>query len=113
MNISRETRVKDRIKLLSLAKANANVATVGVSRQQQQQVNHEVTDLLDVANIQDDLLQRLKADDRIDPERKAEIELALTRVTSASSEALLSGLLSGLLRLLDLYSVGLSAPVAL
>ncbi|EFY99909.1 nuclear pore complex subunit Nup170 [Metarhizium robertsii] len=78
--------IKDRIKLLSLAKANANVATVGVSRQQQQQVNHEVTDLLDVANIQDDLLQRLKADDRIDPERKAEIELALDGKIQGLSE---------------------------
>ncbi|KAG8427340.1 hypothetical protein J3459_006808 [Metarhizium acridum] len=59
---------------------------VGVSRQQQQQVNHEVTDLLDVANIQDDLLQRLKADDRIDPERKAEIELALDGKIQGLSE---------------------------
>ncbi|KAK5991337.1 Nuclear pore protein [Cladobotryum mycophilum] len=69
--------IKDRIRLLSLAKANANVATVGVSRQQQQRLNHEVTDLLEIANIQDDLLGRLLADDRIDPERKVEIEQAL------------------------------------
>ncbi|POR37452.1 Putative nucleoporin [Tolypocladium paradoxum] len=69
--------IKDRIRLLSLAKANANVATVGVSRQQQQMLNHVVTDLLEVANIQDDLLGRLKVDERINPERKMEIEQAL------------------------------------
>lgn len=69
--------IKERIRLLSLAKANANVATAGVSRQQQQMLNHEVTDLLEVAHIQDDLLERLKADDRLDEERKLEIEDAL------------------------------------
>ncbi|GAB0133086.1 hypothetical protein EsDP_00001502 [Epichloe bromicola] len=78
--------IKDRIRLLSLAKANANVATVGVSRQQQQQLNHEVTDLLDVANIQDDLLERLKIDDRIDAERTAEIEQALDGKIQGLSE---------------------------
>lgn len=70
-------RIKDRIKLLSLAKANANVATVGISRQQQQMLNHAVTDLLDIANIQDDLLGRLLMDDRIEDDRKVEIEAAL------------------------------------
>lgn len=69
--------IKDRIRMLSLAKANANVTTIGVSRQQQQMLNHEVTDLLEIANIQDDLLERLKLDDRIDRERKQEIEQAL------------------------------------
>ncbi|PTB41657.1 uncharacterized protein TrAFT101_009736 [Trichoderma asperellum] len=77
--------IKDRLRLLSLAKANANVATVGISRQQQQRLNHEVTDLLEVANIQDDLLGRLLADDRIDAERKVEIEKALDgRIISLS-----------------------------
>ncbi|KAL7961296.1 Non-repetitive/WGA-negative nucleoporin C-terminal domain-containing protein [Trichoderma compactum] len=77
--------IKDRLRLLSLAKANANVATVGVSRQQQQRLNHEVTDLLEVANIQDDLLGRLMADDRIDADRKVEIEKALNgRIISLS-----------------------------
>ncbi|KAG6036656.1 hypothetical protein E4U41_005580, partial [Claviceps citrina] len=69
--------IKDRIRLLSLAKANANVATVGVGRQEQQQLSHEVSDCLDLANIQDDLLERLLADDRLDAERKAEIEQTL------------------------------------
>ncbi|KAL0933436.1 nucleoporin nup157 170 [Colletotrichum truncatum] len=69
--------IKDRIVLLSKAKGNANVATAGVGRQQQQVLAHEVGELLDIANIQDDLLERLKADSRIAPERKAEIEQAL------------------------------------
>ncbi|KAM0247373.1 hypothetical protein ACHAQJ_009859 [Trichoderma viride] len=77
--------IKDRLRLLSLAKANANVSTVGISRQQQQRLNHEVTDLLEVANIQDDLLGRLLADDRIDADRKLEIEKALNgRIISLS-----------------------------
>lgn len=69
--------IKDRIRLLSLAKANCNVATVGVSRQQQQLLNHEVTELLEIANIQDDLLERLKVDPRFDEERAAELASAL------------------------------------
>lgn len=72
-----EIAIKDRIRLLSLAKANASVTTVGVSRQQQQILSHEVSDLLDIANIQDDLLGRLRADERIDDERKQEIINAL------------------------------------
>ncbi|KJZ77834.1 hypothetical protein HIM_03011 [Hirsutella minnesotensis 3608] len=62
--------IKDRIKLLSLAKANASVVTVGVSRQQQQMLNHAVSEQLEVANIQDDLLGRLRVDERINPDRK-------------------------------------------
>ncbi|KAM4058949.1 hypothetical protein HRG_008174 [Hirsutella rhossiliensis] len=69
--------IKDRIRLLSLAKANASVATVGVSRQQQQMLNHVVSESLEVANIQDDLLGRLRMDERIDPEKRIEIEQSL------------------------------------
>ncbi|KAI8715312.1 hypothetical protein NCS52_01038600 [Fusarium sp. LHS14.1] len=78
--------IKDRIRLLSLAKANANVATTGVSRQQQQLLNHSVTELLEIAHIQDDLLERLKADERIDDERKLEIEDALKGKIQGLSE---------------------------
>ncbi|KAK0726378.1 Non-repetitive/WGA-negative nucleoporin C-terminal-domain-containing protein [Apiosordaria backusii] len=66
--------IKDRIKLLGLAKANASVNTAGVSRQQQQMLNHEVTELLEIAHIQDDLLQRLLVDRRIDNARKMEVD---------------------------------------
>ncbi|KAI0520709.1 Non-repetitive/WGA-negative nucleoporin C-terminal-domain-containing protein [Xylaria bambusicola] len=69
--------IKDRLQLLSKAKTNASVMTAGVSRQEQQLLNHDVTELLDVANIQDDLLERLKSDTRIPPERQPEIQKAL------------------------------------
>ncbi|KAI0892741.1 nucleoporin-domain-containing protein [Annulohypoxylon nitens] len=69
--------IKDRLTLLSKAKTNASVMTTGVSRQEQQLLNHEVTELLEVAHIQDDLLERLKVDARIPPERQPEIRQAL------------------------------------
>ncbi|KAK7756679.1 hypothetical protein SLS62_001120 [Diatrype stigma] len=69
--------IKDRLTLLSKAKTNASVSTTGVSRQEQQLLNHQVTELLEVAHIQDDLLERLLADTRIPLERQAEIRLDL------------------------------------
>ncbi|KAJ3580112.1 hypothetical protein NPX13_g440 [Xylaria arbuscula] len=69
--------IKDRLRLLSRAKTNASVMTAGISRQEQQLLNHDVTELLDVANIQDDLLERLRSDTRIPSERQPEIEKAL------------------------------------
>ncbi|KAI0435468.1 Non-repetitive/WGA-negative nucleoporin C-terminal-domain-containing protein [Xylaria sp. FL1042] len=69
--------IKDRLNLLSRAKTNASVVTPGISRQDQQLLNHDVTELLDVANIQDDLLERLKSDTRIASERQPEIQKAL------------------------------------
>ncbi|SPN98488.1 related to NUP170 - nuclear pore protein [Cephalotrichum gorgonifer] len=69
--------IKDRIGLLSLAKTNANVSSPGVARQQQQGLNHSISGLLEVANIQDDVLERLRVDERIDPERLVEIEEVL------------------------------------
>ncbi len=69
--------LKDRITLLSRAKGNASVNTIGVSRQQQQLLNHEVTELLEIAHIQDDLLERLKADPRISQDKLPDIEQAL------------------------------------
>ncbi|KAI9839285.1 MAG: hypothetical protein M1819_003280 [Sarea resinae] len=62
-----------RIEYLSRAKANASTYSPGVARQSRQVMLHEVSDLLDVANIQDDLLHRLKADSRISPERKPQV----------------------------------------
>ncbi|CAK7266423.1 hypothetical protein SEPCBS57363_002080 [Sporothrix epigloea] len=69
--------IKERITLLSRAKANASVASPGVSGQRQQQLNHEVTEMLDIAHIQDDLQERLLADGRIPEERKVEIRADL------------------------------------
>lgn len=84
--------LKGRIKLLGHAKANASVPTVGVSRQYQQVLNHEVTTLLEIAHIQDDLLGRLLADPRIPHERKDDIRddlngpiISLTDVSVQSS----------------------------
>ncbi|KAI1652950.1 nucleoporin-domain-containing protein [Daldinia decipiens] len=69
--------IKDRLTLLSKAKTNASVMTAGVSRQEQQLLNHEVTELLEVAHIQDDLLERLRVDSRILAERLPDIEKTL------------------------------------
>ncbi|KAI1373996.1 nucleoporin-domain-containing protein [Hypoxylon crocopeplum] len=78
--------IKDRLILLSRAKTNASVMTPGVSRQEQQLLNHAVTGLLEVAHIQDDLLERLRADSRIPPERQPEIEKTLNDQIQPLSE---------------------------
>jgi len=78
--------IKDRISLLSRAKGNASVDTIGVSRQDQQILNHEVTELLEIAHIQDDLLERLRADDRIPDERLPDITQALDGPIQGLSE---------------------------
>jgi len=72
-----EVGIQDRITLLSRAKGNANVGTAGVGRQVQQKLNHEVTELLEIAHLQDDILERLLADARIPDERKVDIKGAL------------------------------------
>ncbi|PHH69897.1 hypothetical protein CDD82_7460 [Ophiocordyceps australis] len=69
--------IKDRIKLLGQAKANASVATIGVSRQEQQYLTHQVGEKLDIGNVQDDLLGRLLVDDRLDVDKKDEVARAL------------------------------------
>lgn len=62
-----------RIEYLSLAKANANTYAPGSARPARQVLLREISDLLDVANIQDDILQRLKMDDRLTPERQVDV----------------------------------------
>lgn len=62
-----------RIEYLGRARANCSILTRDVSRQERQRLLLEISNLIDVANIQDDLLQRLKDDERIAPERKAEV----------------------------------------
>ena len=62
-----------RIEYLGRAKANASTSTPGVARQTRYQLLREVSDLLDVANIQSDLLQRLKLDPRISTQRRPEV----------------------------------------
>lgn len=62
-----------RIEYLGRARANASTFTPDVGRQSRQRLLQEISNLIDVANIQDDLLQRLKDDTRIAPERKTEV----------------------------------------
>ena len=62
-----------RIEYLSQAKTNASTYTAGVGRQSRQLLLREVSDLLDVANIQDDVLQKLKGDARVPPDRRSEV----------------------------------------
>jgi nuclear pore complex protein Nup155 len=81
--------LKQRIEYLSRAKANASTHTIGTGRQARQVLLHEVAELLEVANIQDDILQRLKGDSRIDRERKpqiiSELDGRITDLTDVSS----------------------------
>ncbi|WEW59573.1 hypothetical protein PRK78_005047 [Emydomyces testavorans] len=62
-----------RIEYLGQASANASTFTHDVPRAARQRLQQEISGLLDVANVQDDLFQRLKDDARISAERKAEV----------------------------------------
>ncbi|KAK2743840.1 hypothetical protein FQN55_007060 [Onygenales sp. PD_40] len=62
-----------RIEYLGQARANASVFTPNVSRASRQRLLQEISTLIDVANVQDDLLQRLKEETRIEPDRKATV----------------------------------------
>jgi nuclear pore complex protein Nup155 len=62
-----------RIEYLGQARANASIFTPDVGRQSRQRLLQDISNMIDVANIQDDLLQRLKDDERIADERKVEV----------------------------------------
>ena len=62
-----------RIEYLGRARANASTFTHGVSRQSRQQLLQDISNLLEVANIQDDILERIKEDTRIDERQKPDI----------------------------------------
>lgn len=62
-----------RIEYLSRARANASTYTQGGSRKSKQRLLQEITEFLDVANIQDEILQRLKEDTRLTPEGRQEV----------------------------------------
>jgi nuclear pore complex protein Nup155 len=62
-----------RMEYLSRAKANASTPTNGIGRQARQVLLYEITELLDVANIQDELLTRLRGDSRVQVERREEV----------------------------------------
>lgn len=59
-----------RIEYLSKAKANASASTPGIGRQARQTLIVVTGELLDVANIQDDLLHRVKRDQRVAEDRR-------------------------------------------
>lgn len=59
-----------RIEYLSRAKANASTNSPGIARHTRYKLLREVSDLLDIANIQSDILQRLRDDKRISADRR-------------------------------------------
>ncbi|KAK3092167.1 hypothetical protein LTR53_019720, partial [Teratosphaeriaceae sp. CCFEE 6253] len=79
--------LEERIAYLSRARTNASTrgsSTAallggGGERQDKQLLLREIGDLLDVANLQDDLLQRMKADSRLTGERRGIVLAALER----------------------------------
>ena len=73
-----ELSLGQRIEYLSRARANASTRVTGISdmrmnRQSRQELLREVSDLLDLANIQEDILQRMKSDIRLQGERRDEV----------------------------------------
>ena len=68
-----DLKLGKRIEYLSMAKTNASTHTPGMGRQARQGLLHDISELLDVANIQHDLLTRLKEDPRLTRERMAEV----------------------------------------
>lgn len=80
-----------RIEYLSRAKTNAStrlngMAELGGSRQSRQELLREITDLLDIANIQEDLVERMKSDPRLTPERAPVLLKPLTGQILSLSE---------------------------
>lgn len=69
--------LEKRIEYLSRAKANASTRMTGFSetgvrnRQSRQELLRSISDHLDIANIQDDVLQKIKNDTRLTGERRA------------------------------------------
>jgi nuclear pore complex protein Nup155 len=71
--------LEQRIEYLSRAKANASTRIAGFSdsgtrnRQSRQELLRNISDHLDVGNIQDDLLQKIKSDKRLQGARREEV----------------------------------------
>ncbi|RDW58173.1 hypothetical protein BP6252_13584 [Coleophoma cylindrospora] len=66
-----------RINYLSNARNFASAQSAGIGRQARQMLLHEVSELLEVANIQDELLHRLRGEERLTADRKEELVKAL------------------------------------
>ncbi|TKA79082.1 hypothetical protein B0A55_02521 [Friedmanniomyces simplex] len=75
--------LEERIEYLSRARTNASTrsststAALLDGRQNKQQLLREISDLLDVATLQDDILQRMKADPRLSGQRRDVVLAAL------------------------------------
>ena len=67
--------LEKRILHLSRARTNASIRSTALidSRQSRQQLLRDISSLLDVANIQDDILQRMKADPRLTEARRPQV----------------------------------------
>ncbi|RVX74564.1 hypothetical protein B0A52_01690 [Exophiala mesophila] len=65
--------LEKRIEYLSRAKANASTQTPGGNRRTRQQLLQEIATLLDSGLIQDEILQRLRDDPRLVPEKRQEV----------------------------------------
>ncbi|EKG15569.1 Nucleoporin [Macrophomina phaseolina MS6] len=70
--------LEHRVRYLSQAKSNASTRLTGLgdvpmSRQSRQELLREASDLLDLANIQSDILDRMRGERRLDAERKPQI----------------------------------------
>lgn len=70
-----ELSLEERIEYLSRARTNASTRQTALmdSRQSRQQLLREVGDLLDVANIQSDILERMKGEQRLQGQRRDEV----------------------------------------
>jgi nuclear pore complex protein Nup155 len=68
-----ELTLDRRIEYLSRARANASTYTQGGNRKSKQKLLQEISEFLDVANLQDEILQRLKEDSRLPAERRNEV----------------------------------------
>ena len=70
-------RLEERIEYLSRARTNASTRQSALAdsggRQSKQQLLREIGDLLDVATIQDDILQRMRTEPRLTPEKRTEV----------------------------------------
>lgn len=82
--------LQKRIEYLSRAKANSSTHTSGVGRSTRQVLQRSITDLLDIANIQDEVLQRIRGDARIVPEVRERIIKELDGQILSLSEVCIS-----------------------
>jgi nuclear pore complex protein Nup155 len=62
-----------RIEYLSRARANASTYTQGGNRKTKQKLLQDISELLDIASIQEEILSRLRDDPRLPAERKVEV----------------------------------------